>query len=159
MTMREKCCKDLRRYLETALAGALGDVVSVKTSRVAPNRELRWSYGQCLASLLRRYRLRTTYVLTRAEAEELLRNLDTLCAAKPKKEKKKASGKPRHRPPIFGEKMVRISFHLPRQMRQMLDDYVAELKTTRSAVIRYAISEMLERIRKEQVLLLAQATP
>jgi hypothetical protein len=101
--------------------------------------------------------------LTRAEAEELLRNLDTLCARKPeKKREKKKSVKSRHKPPLFGEKMALISLHLPRAMLQTLDDYVAELKTTRSAVIRHAISEMLVRVRKaieEQALLLAQAAP
>jgi hypothetical protein len=108
--------------------------------------------------------------LTKADAQELLRSLDQLCAAenktspssKKRKEKKEADKKPRRRPPLFGEKMVLISFHLPRQMLEMLDDYAVELKTTRSAVIRHAISQMLEQVRKateEQALLLAQAAP
>ena len=157
----ERCCQDLRRYLELALINTRGDVVSVKTSRVAQDMAARWSYGQCLASLLRRYKMRTTYVLTRDEAEELLRNLD--CTKRPVARKKdKTDRKPRRRPPLFGEKMVLISIHLPPPMLQILDEYAAGLGTTRSAVIRHAISEMLERMRKfaeKQTILPTQAAP
>jgi metal-responsive CopG/Arc/MetJ family transcriptional regulator len=58
--------------------------------------------------------------------------------------------------------MVLISIHLPPPMLQVLDNYATELGTTRSAVIRYAISEMLERMRKfaeKQTILPTQAAP
>jgi len=157
----EMCCRDLRRYLEAVLTNSRGGVISVKTSRVAQDKAARWSYGQCLASLLRRYKLRTAYVLTRDEARELLRNLD--CTKRSVARKKDKTGrKPRRRPPLFGEKMVLISIHLPPPMLQILDEYAARLGTTRSAVIRYAISEMLQQIRRfaeKQTILPTQAAP
>ncbi len=115
----------------------------MKTSRVAPDKTSRWSYGQCLASLLRRYKLRTTYVLTKHDAEELLRNLDKLCH----EVKKKKSAKPPRKQPPF-EKMVLISFYLPPAELRRLDEYAREKNMSRSAVVRYAITEMLEKMKE-----------
>jgi len=56
--------------------------------------------------------------------------------------------KPPRRLLLFGEKMIPISFHLPPAMLQRLDEYAREKNMTRSAVIRYAIAEMLEKMKE-----------
>lgn len=146
----ERCCRDLRRYLEKALAETRGGVVSVKLQRLL-RVELSHSdlvrYATCLNYMLSRYRWGRSYVIPRQDVAQLLESFDQLCRrVKCKTEMKNKTVKTQYRPP--GEKMVLISFHLPRKMLQMLNGYAAELKTTRSAVIRRAIAQMLERVRK-----------
>jgi len=149
----EVCCRDLRRYLETALASAKGDVVSVKTSRVAPDKSMRRRYAACISKVLRRFRRGRTYVMTKEEAAEVVEAFGQLCLQRIEKKK---SEKPPRRPPLFGEKMILISFHLSPAELRCLDEYAREKNMTRSAVIRYAIAEMLEKMKE---LSLAQVAP
>jgi hypothetical protein len=161
--VRERCCQDLRRCLETALAGARGGVVSVKLNRVLEvGHAHMWKrhYAWCLSRLLRRYKFSDgLYVLTRQQAEELLNNLDALCAELLRAERQeKKKEKPEQKEPELpravpvgyvddGEKMPNVSFHLPRALLQALDEYAHERGLTRSDVIRMAIRQMLDKMR------------
>jgi len=158
----EQCCLDLRRYLETALVGARGGLISVKVGRVvAVSRAHIWKkrYAWCLSKLLRRYRLNTgLYVLTRQQAEELLDSLDALCAELHTKRREKKQEEPelekQAKPPTDpapvdcadGEGMPTVSFHLPRALLQALDEYARRMNLTRSDVIRMAIRQMLDKM-------------
>ena len=159
----EQCCLDLRRYLETALAGARGGLISVKVGRVvAASRAYMWEkrYAWCLSKLLRRYRLSTgLYVLTRQQAEELLASLDALCAELHTKRREKKQEEPEQEEPSTdpapvgcadGEGMPMVSFHLPRALLQALDEYARRMNMTRSDVIRMAIRQMLDKMRTEE---------
>ncbi len=154
----EMCCRDLRQYLQDALASARGGVVSVKVGRVLAVRriyDLKRHYAYCLLQLLRPYRFnRGLYVLTRQQAEELLRNLDVLCAEIAPKDKTLKQPAPKdkthkqERPAsIDGEKMVLISFHLPHALLCALDEYVRQRGVARSDVVRMAIKQMLDNMR------------
>jgi len=159
----ERCCRDLKAYLESALAGARGGVVSVKLNRVLEVSGLyAWKrqYAWCLSKLLRRYKLKTgLYMLTRQQAEKLLSNIDALCAKLRKRREKKQKKPRRETPPedpkqeepaAFiddGEGMPMVSFHLPRALLQALDEYARRMNVTRSDVIRMAIRQMLEKMR------------
>ena len=168
----EQCCQDLRRYLETALAGARGGLISVKVGRVvAVSRAYMWKkrYTWCLSKLLRRYRLNTgLYLLTKHQAEELLDSLDTLCAELHTKRREKKQEKPKHEKqakplaetapatgPVGetelvgfanGERMLTVSFHLPRTLLWALDEFARRMNLTRSDVIRMAIRQMLDKM-------------
>ena len=154
------CCRDLRRYLQNALINTKGDVVTVKMWRLLrvelspPDRK---RYSICLSRVLHQWRWKNAaYVIPRQDVETLLKNLDAVCeSAKNVKRRKESQPNPPPQPP---KKMVRISFHLPREMLQMLDNYAAELKTTRSAVIRRAIAQILRKVAEEQIPLAAQAS-
>jgi hypothetical protein len=172
----EQCCQDLRRYLETALAGARGGLISVKVGRVvAVSRAYMWKkrYTWCLSKLLRRYRLNTgLYLLTKQQAEELLDSLDTLCAELHTKRREKKQEKPKHEKqakplaetapatgPVGetelvgfanGERMPTVSFHLPRTLLWALDEYARRMNLTRSDVIRMAIRQMLDKMHEAE---------
>jgi len=163
----EQCCLDLRRYLETALAGARGGLISVKVDRVvAVSRAYMWKkrYAWCLSKLLRRYRFSIgLYVLAKQQAEELLASLDALCAElhtrrrEKKQEEHKKQAKPSTDPApaalvdcVDGEGMPMVSFHLPRALLQALDEYARRMNLTRSDVIRMAIRQMLDKMRSEE---------
>ena len=167
----EQCCLDLRRYLETALAGAKGGLISVKVGRVvAVSRAYMWEkrYAWCLSKLLRRYRLSTgLYVLTRQQAEELLNSLDALCAELHAKRREKKQEEPEQEEPELekqarpsadpapvdcadGEGMPMVSFHLPRALLHALDEYARRMNLTRSDVIRMAIRQMLDKMHEAE---------
>ena len=99
----DTCCRDLKAYLESALAGARGGVISVKLNRVlAVSGLYAWKrqYAWCLSKLLRRYKLKTgLYMLTRQQAEKLLSNIDALCAKLRKRREKKQKKPRREEPP------------------------------------------------------------
>jgi hypothetical protein len=158
----EICCRDLKTYLETALAGARGGVVSVKLNRVlAVGGLYAWKsqYAWCLSKLLRRYKLKTgLYVFTRQQAEEVVNSIDALCAELHKAERRKK--KEEELEHVFfkpapvrvdefsdGEGMPMVSFHLPRALLQALDEYARRMNVTRSDVIRMAIRQMLDKMR------------
>jgi predicted DNA-binding protein len=151
------CCRDLRRYLQNALLSAKGGVVTVKMwrlLRVELSPPDRARYSMCLSRVLHAYRWKNaTYVIPRQDVETLLKNLDAMCENVKRRREPQPNPPPQ---PRSREKMVLISFHLPRKMLQMLDSYAAELKTTRSAVIRRAIAQMLK-VAEEQMPLAAQA--
>jgi predicted transcriptional regulator len=151
--IRERCCRDLRTYLENALAGARGGVISVKLGRVlAVGRAYAWKshYAWCLSRVLRRYRFSIgMYVLTRQEAEELLNNLDAHCEQLRRRQEKQERPAPPRAAPVaidYEEKMPTISFHLPRALLQTLDEYARERGLTRSDAIRMAILQMFEKM-------------
>jgi len=155
------CCRDLRRYLQNALINTKGGVVTVKMwrlLRVELSPSDRTRYSMCLSRVLHQWRWKdAVYVIPRQDVETLLKNLDAACeSAKNVKRRREPQPNPPPQPPVC-EKMVRISFYLPRKMLQMLDSYAAELKTTRSAVIRRAIAQMLRKVAEEQIPLAAQA--
>ena len=143
------CCRDLRRYLQNALINTKGGVVTVKMwrlLRVELSPPDRTRYSMCLSRVLHAYRWKdAVYVIPRQDVETLLKNLDAACESAKNVKRRRSR-----------EKMVRISFCLPRQILQALDEYAAELKTTRSAVIRRAIAQMLK-VAEEQMPLAAQA--
>jgi len=159
----ERCCRDLKTYLEAALASARGGVVSVKLNRVLEVGGLyAWKkqYARCLSKLLRRYKLKTgLYVFTRQQAEEVLNGIDALCAElhetkrREKEELKQVDFEQEKPAPArvneFSdrEKMSMISFHLPRALLQALDEYARRMNVTRSDVIRMAIRQMLDEMR------------
>jgi hypothetical protein len=156
--VRNRCCQDLRTYLETALAGARGGVISVKLGKVLEvSRAYVWKrqYAWCLSRLLRRYKFSEVYLLTRQQAEELLNGLDTLCAELAKKQEKKLKVPKQEEPaPTYtsasvadGERMPMVSFHIPRALLQALDEYARRMNLTRSDVIRIAIKQMLDKMR------------
>jgi len=161
--VRERCCRDLKAYLESALAGAGGGVVSVKPNRVLEVSGLyAWKrqYARCLSKLLRRYKLKTgLYVLTRQQAEEVLNGIDALCAElhrakrQEKEELEQVDFEQEKPAPARAnefsdrEKMSMISFHLPRALLRALDEYARRINATRSDVIRMAIRQMLEKMR------------
>jgi hypothetical protein len=152
------CCRDLRRYLQNALINTKGGVVTVKMwrlLRVELSPPDRARYSMCLSRVLHQWRWKdAVYVIPRQDVETLLKNLDAACeSAKNVKRRREPQPNP---PPQPREKMVLISFCLPRQILQALDSYAAELKTTRSAVIRRAIAQMLK-VAEEQMPLAAQA--
>jgi hypothetical protein len=156
--IREKCCRDLKKYLETALASAKGGVISVKLSRVLEigNAHMwRAQYAQCLSRLLRNYRFNhSLYLLTRQQAEELLQSLDALCAElfNMRVQKEEEQSKPAVKT-LFAdgrEKMSMVSFYIPRDMLQLLDEYARQMNATRSDVVRLAVKLMLDKIRLEE---------
>ena len=156
-----RCCRDLRTYLESALARARGGVVSIKLNRLLDvGRAHMWKmhYAQCLSRLLRSYKFNEVYVLTKQQAVELLNSLDALCAELNKRRKNKQEesrqeeseqdskqkehavvSDDRERTPI-------VSLHLPPSLLQALDEYARRMNLTRSAVIRMAIRQMLDKI-------------
>ena len=155
------------RYLETVLATARGDVISVRLSRVLEvGRAHMWKrqYAWCLSRLLRRYRHDVgVYLLTKQQAEELLNRLDALCAelrAEKREKRRKASKQegPRQEELILTcapemdastnrERTPLVSFRLSRALLQTLDEYARRMNLTRSDVIRMAIRQMLEEMR------------
>ncbi len=147
------CCRDLRTYLEAALAGAKGGVVSVKLNRVLEvSRAHVWKrqYAWCLSRLLRSYKFGEVYLLTRRQAEELLNSLDALCAelCNAKKREKRQTAPPEEQEELAaetadGERMTIVSFYLPRVLLQALDEYARQRGVTRSDVVRMAIRQML----------------
>jgi hypothetical protein len=164
----DRCCRDLKTYLESALAVARGGVVSVKLNRVlAVSGLYAWKrqYAWCLSRLLHRYKLKTgLYVLTRQQAEEVLNSIDALCTElhKAKRREKKEEKKEELEQVDFeqeepapvrvnefsdGEGMPMVSFHLPRALLQALDEYARRMNVTRSDVIRMAIRQMLDKMR------------
>ena len=157
----DTCCRDLKAYLESALAGARGGVISVKLNRVlAVSGLYAWKrqYAWCLSRLLRGYRLKTgLYVLARQQAEELLNSVDALCAELQKRQKKprreepqSPEDPPQEEPAAFigsGERMPLVSFHLPRALLRALDEYARRMNMTRSDVVRMAIQQMLNKMR------------
>lgn len=153
------CCRDLRRYLQNALINTKGGVVTVKMLRllrVELSPPDRARYSSCLRRVLHQWRWKkATYVIPRQDVETLLKDLDAMCeSAKNVKRRKESQPPPR---PRSREKVVLICFRLPFPLLRMLDEYAAELKTTRSAVIRYTIAQMLQKMKQPP--LSAQVAP
>jgi len=118
---------------------ARGGVISVKASRVAPDKALRRRYAACLSRVLRRFRrAHGVYVMTRQEAEEALKTFSTLCeSVRRRREPQPQRQRPR-------EERVLIAVALPNDLLRAVDAYAAELNTSRSEVIRQAIQRLIE---------------
>jgi metal-responsive CopG/Arc/MetJ family transcriptional regulator len=156
-----KCCRDLRTYLETALAGARGGAVSVKMKRLL-KAEMPWPdrmrYSHCLSHILRQWRWSVgVYVVPRRDAELLLADLDELCASVKHSQRLAKNAQrvdtprvdaPANAPPAAS---VLVSFHVPRALMQALDEYAQRRNTTRSAVVRSAIAQLIEKYRNVEI--------
>lgn len=142
------CCRDLRRYLQNALINTKGGVVSVKLQRLL-RVELSHSdlvrYATCLNYMLGRYRWGRIYVIPRQEVAQLLESFDQLCQ---RMKRETMQIKKRREDKAQREKMPLITVWLPYDLLSAVEEYAAKLKTTRSEVVRRAIAQMLEKMRK-----------
>lgn len=140
----DTCCRDLRRYLETALKTTRGGVVTVKMRRLL-RAELslpdRIRYSICLSRILGQWRWGSAYVIPRQDVETLLETFDKLCeSARQVKYRKESQPKRRQR---FNEELVFISVTLPNDLLHAVDEYARRRGLSRSEVIRRAIQELL----------------
>jgi len=148
--VREEFCQDLRDYLAEALLRRRTHVV-IRVGKLARRRGKSQkyinSYGARLKQLFSEYKFsRGTYILPREKAEDVYKNLDTLCETLKKERHRKGSEirKKRERSEIRREKMVRITFHVPPNMLRDLDETAKTLKRKRAEIVREAIQRMLE---------------
>ena len=148
--VREEFCQDLRDYLAEALLRMRTHVV-IRVGKLARRRGKSQkyinSYGARLKQLFSEYKFsRGTYILPREKAEDIYKNLDTLCETLKKERHRKGSEirKKRERSEIRREKMVRITFHVPPNMLRALDETAKTLKRKRAEIVREAIQRMLE---------------
>jgi metal-responsive CopG/Arc/MetJ family transcriptional regulator len=133
------CCRDLRRYLEYALKGTRGGVISVKMKnllRAELPRPDHIRYSLCLSYVLRPWRWGGAYVVPRQDAARMLESFDELCA------KAKRERAPKRREPRRDE-FVPISFALPPDLLRAVDEYACLHNVPRSEVVRRAIDELL----------------
>jgi metal-responsive CopG/Arc/MetJ family transcriptional regulator len=134
------CCRDLRRYLETAIRATRGGVITVKMQRLlrvelsAPDRA---KYSRCLSRILRPWRWKhSTYVIPRNDVEMLLETFDSLC------ESAKQRSKPRRE--RLSRDAVLVSFTLPNELLRVVDVYASQRGVSRAAVIRQAIQNLID---------------
>jgi metal-responsive CopG/Arc/MetJ family transcriptional regulator len=160
----ETCCRDLRRYLESALKTTRGGVVSVKMRRLL-RAELPWSdrmrYATCLSRILRPWRWGDAYVIPRQDATRLLETFDSLCESVKNVKRRRESPKQREtsqsRQPK--EELVFIAVSLPNDLVRALDEYARLHNMSRSAVIRRAVQELLDMRRVLEELSSARSRP
>jgi metal-responsive CopG/Arc/MetJ family transcriptional regulator len=161
----EMCCRDLRRYLEYALVATRGNVVTVKTNRVlqvAPLSLNRKRYSWCLSQVLRQWRWNTgVYVVPRRDVEMILSHFNELCASV--KHVKREERVAKETVSRFGgvahhTTTVLISFHIPRALLRVLDEYARQKNLTRSDVVRMAIQQLIEKYKYAEVDLQCPAT-
>jgi biotin operon repressor len=136
-----KCCATLKAHIEQRLASAKGGVISVKTAHLTKDAELLPRYSWCLSRLLKPYRRGSGYVIPRDEAQELLGQLEQLCASLVKRWKKGGSAKR-----LRGDLSI-VSFFIARDMLEALDRYAEEVGATRSDVVRQAVEQLIEKLR------------
>jgi metal-responsive CopG/Arc/MetJ family transcriptional regulator len=139
------CCRDLRRYLETALKTAKGGVVTVKMRRLlraelSPPDRVR--YSRCLSRVLHAYRWGAAYVIPRQDAEKLLESFDELCqsARQVKSAERPKEPKPRRQK----EDAVFISVAVPSDLLYAVDTYAHLHGVSRAEVVRQAIQKLIE---------------
>ena len=137
----DACCRDLRRYLETALKTVKGGVVTVKMRRLL-RAELSLPdharYAHCLSRVLHVYRWKSsTYVIPRQDAEKLLESFNELCQLARQVRERRPQPKRR-------EEFVFISVAVPNDLLRAVDEYVRLHGTSRSEVIRRAIQQLIE---------------
>jgi len=144
----ETCCRDLRRFLESALRSTRGGVVTVKMRRllrVELSLPDRARYSMCLSRVLHMYRWRSdTYVIPRQDVEKILESFDELCQSV-RQVRRRRKPQPKPVPPPPKEEMVFTTLYLPSPLLQVLDEYAKERRMTRSAVIRYAMYLLISR--------------
>ena len=138
------CCRDLRRYLEEALAKSKGGVVTVKMRRllrVELSPPDRARYSICLSRILGQWRWGSAYVIPRQDVEKILESFDSLCeSARQLKHRKEPQPKRRRR---LREELVFISVTMPNDLLHAVDEYARRRGLSRSEVIRRAIQELL----------------
>jgi hypothetical protein len=139
-------CADLKEYLEEGINAAKRRrrccvmILLRKMLRKEGRRRYHAQYATMLKKMFLRYMYnRGMYIIPIEDAEKILEDIDQLCQP-PKSEKKEEEKQPK-------EKMVLISFHLPKNMLKELDKYAEENYTTRSEAVRKAIEEMLKKYR------------
>ena len=167
MQIIDICCKDLRRYLEYALASARGGVITVKMNRVmqtAPPPLDRRRYAMCLGGVLRQWRWSAgVYVIPRQDALRLLESLDETCASKrnqrPAEKREGRMAAPPRSVVATGGKMILISFHVPSALAKAIDEYAQRKNTTRSAIVRAAIAHLIKKYRNVEVDIQRPAAP
>jgi metal-responsive CopG/Arc/MetJ family transcriptional regulator len=135
------CCRDLRRYLETALKNAKGGVVTVKMKRLlraelSPSDRTR--YAQCLSRILGAYRWKSNYVIPRRDVEKLIETFDALCVYNAKLRMEPRSRRQKEEEEAF------ISVAVPSGLLRAVDDYARQRGLSRSAVIRSAVQQLIE---------------
>jgi hypothetical protein len=140
-------CSDLKEYLEEGIDTAKRRrrccvmLLLRKMLKKEGRRRYHAQYATMLKKMLLRYMYnRGMYIIPLEDAEKILANLDQLCKTL-KTEKKEEEKQPK-------EKMVLISFHLPKNMLYELDKYAEEKYTTRSDAVRKALEEMLKKYRQ-----------
>ena len=140
-------CEDLREYLERYINTARRyrrccvDVLLRRMLRKEGRRRYHAPYAQYLKKLFSRYMFgRGTYIVPLEDAEKIMTDIDHLCEAL--KIRKPAEHKQQPK-----EKMVLISFHIPKKMLEDADKYAETTGTTRSEVVRKAVKEMLKKYR------------
>jgi len=151
----DACCRDLRRYLETALKTVKGGVVTVKMRRLL-RAELsppdRARYAHCLSRILHMYRWGSdAYVIPRRDVEKLLETFDSLCEfVRQAKRHKKPQQKPlpQPKPAPRREEMVLTTLHLSPPLLRMVDEYAKERRMARAAVIRYAVYLLISKYKR-----------
>jgi metal-responsive CopG/Arc/MetJ family transcriptional regulator len=141
----EICCRDLRRYLETALKTVKGDVVSAKIRRLlraelSPPDRVR--YSRCLSRVLHAYRWGAAYVIPRQDAEKLLESFDELCqsARQVKSAERPKEPKPRRQK----EDVAFISVAVPSDLLHAVDAYAWQHGMSRAEVVRQAIQKLID---------------
>jgi metal-responsive CopG/Arc/MetJ family transcriptional regulator len=139
----EICCRDLQRYLETALKTTRGGVVTVKMRRLlraelSPPDRVR--YARCLSRVLHAYRWGAAYVIPRQDAEKLLESFDELCQSA--RQVKSAERRPQ--PRRQKEDAVFISVAVPSDLLYAVDTYAYQHGVSRAAVLRQAIQKLIE---------------
>jgi hypothetical protein len=140
-------CADLKEYLESGIDAAKRRRRCCITLRLRMmlRREGRRRYRVQYATMLKRMFLkymysRGMYIIPIEDAEKILANLDQLCQSI-KSEKKEEEKQPK-------EKMVHISFHLPKNMLEELNKYAEMERISRSEAVRKAVEEMLKKYRQ-----------
>jgi len=142
----DTCCRDLRRYLETALKTTRGGVVTVKMRRllrVELSMPDRIRYSICLSRILGQWRWGSAYVIPRQDVEKILESFDSLCESVRQVKAVEKRPQPKRRQRLM-EEVVFISVTLPNDLLRAVDEYARRHGTSRSEVIRRAIQDMLE---------------
>jgi len=135
-------CQDLKEYLERYIDAAKRyrrccvAVLLRRMLRKEGRKRYHAPYSKYLKKLFSRYMFgRGTYIVPLEDAERIMTDIDHLCEAL-----KNKSQQPK-------EKMVLISFHLPKKMLEDADKYAKTQGIKRSEVVRRAVEEMLKKYR------------
>jgi len=139
-------CQDLKEYLERHIDAAKRyrrccvAVLLRRMLRREGRKRYHAPYSKYLKKLFSRYMFgRGTYIVPLEDAEKVMTDIDHLCEAL-KNKKPEPSQQPK-------EKMVLISFHLPKKMLEDADKYAKAEGIKRAEVIRRAVEEMLKKYR------------
>jgi len=140
-------CSDLKEYLERYIDVARRyrrccvAILLRRMLRREGRKRYHAPYSKYLKKLFSRYMFgRGTYIVPLEDAEKITTDIDHLCEALKNKKPAELSQQPK-------EKMVLISFHLPKKMLEDADKYAKMQGIKRSEVIRRAVEEMLKKYR------------